>query len=47
MCPILQLSAGQDTSLVQCVTQAYFSLPGPRAIQYLLKGHETDGSHVP
>lgn len=34
VCPILQLSAGQDTSLVQCVwlSQACCTLPGPGVI---------------
>lgn len=32
LCPVSQLSAGQDTLLVQCVTQAYLTLPGPGAI---------------
>lgn len=41
VCPTLQLSAGQDTSLVQCVT-----LPGPGAIWYFLKGHVMDSSNV-
>lgn len=46
VCPTLQLSAGQDTSLVQCVTQAHLTLPGPGAIWYFLKGHVMDSSNV-